>query len=1195
MHAQTLVNKINEEHTAAATITVDFISSTRDSIGDVYVAGNTYNVFEQSEDAIIRKYQSGTGTIQWEYIYTDVSGLADFATDVYVKNNIVYVTGTSMDPSTGESLAYSLLLDASDGTELDLQKYSSAFGSYVVGASIKADSYGNYYVAGTEQSDSNDFQIFVLGYDANGGLLWETYYDSLGRYDGAVNMKLTKGNLDVIGYSGTAFSSWDFVTLKINPANGTIINRTFSANGNGNISKPVDFTTDFLGDLYVLGETALSPTNTDWKLIKYDTLFNEIWVKTFGSADSLADKPAGIAADNAGHLIVTGFTSKPDGSTDATTVRYHRNGSILWQRSIAASVAGEDAKATDLVSAAIPDTDFFICGTSHHQGDDDFFTASYDINGNLQWLKYFNDTTASQDRARDLQIDGSGLIYTSGSFTTPTDTGFVTVVYEEWERNDSYALDTDSVPLYVKKQLIVRFDTSVVKKENIDKDGLVFGELNTFLRSDMVDTLQSTLPDVFLRDCKLIKLAENYKTYDTTLVTNIGDTIKMPPLWTFFQVVYSKSDSSDSYNASIIDSLYPLVRFTQLNYIGRSFSCGCSQACPDDDFYETEQYSLHDDPNSSSQDGDIGAEGAWRFETGKSFVNVGIFDSGVEWYHEDFLKINPIVSKVPGGFDFARPNNQVALQTMSQQGAIQPDFSGHGTRVAGIIGALRNNDKGVAGVAGGNWCSTDPNNDPSDDQAGVSLYSYGISQPSGPSSEIIVTTNLISAMAEVFNPDYNKTITDVDILNFSNGLFSYGNDMPALKYLYYYCHLAGKIVVAARGQRINPNQSNAVVYPACFNDDWVISVGGSEETGIKHADSFYGDGMDMIAPYKTTMIHTTTYNGQYSNGVINGTSWSAPHVTGISGLLLSYMNNPSGLQSPENLAPEDVEEIIQRTAWYDAGNYTVPDNTIGWGRADARNVMEYIDKDRTRLLHYSTKNFSGTTQTITKITGNTDIDIIVEDDVNNGTTLAGTYKAAVYKVEYVVPHNITLLPNESIAGFWARSGSSVGYPLYTTSGSFNKVDQHMKVFVDEVNIPATPTSATIWSYFYELKDPNNPNTTVDWMPGNPYNYLPSMDYTIVLQKPYVSSVSQHEKNSNFLQVFPNPSGSSISIKTNVCQGEYCSIKVYNMLGELQKVLYTGSCPTPAINCDISDISVGNYCITFTSERTTINSKLTVIR
>ena len=1171
------------------------VAGSKGTADNVYVVGNTYHL-GQEENAVVYKYTL-TGSLVWTFEYNSVSDYRDFGMDIYCKNGLVYVTGVSWDSINNYSEIVVLALDETNGTEAWRYVYQPAYGGYAVPAGIQVDGNQLVYVAGTEQTDSAEFGLVSIGISDGGNEEWVSVYDSIGMYDGGVALKVYESNGDtlvkVTGYSGTAFSSWDFVSLNMDNK-GNVLSTARHSNGNGNLSYPVDLTTDYSGNLYVLGTIGLSATNRDWKLIKYDTLFNEVWVRTYGSADSLFDEPRGMVADYGGQLLLTGYTSTTDGSNLATTVRYNTNGNITWQTHIAAPTNGQNAKAYDLVLPNTPNTNFYICGVSSHQGDDDFFTAKYDINGNLKWLKYFNDTTGSQDEAHDVQVMQEGYILTSGLSVQDSVTRYVSVAYEEWERQDSYAIDTDSIPLYVKKQLIVRFDTSVIKAENIDKEGLVFGELNTFLKADMVDTLQSILPDVFLRDCKLIKLAENYKTYDTTLVTNIGDTIKMPPLWTLFQVVYAKSDSNDGYNASIVDSLYPLVRFAQLNYIGQSFSCGCSQACPDDDFYDTEQYSLHDDPNSSSQDGDIGAEGAWRFETGKSFLNVGIFDSGVEWYHEDFLKINPTVSKVPGGYDFA--THLIPLQNMNfNLNGIDPDFSGHGTRVAGIVGALRNNDKGVAGIAGGNWCSTDPNNDPSEDQAGVSLYSYGISQPSGAAGEIILTSNLISAMSEVFNPDYNKTITDVDILNFSNGLFSYGNDMPALRYLYYYCHLAGKIVVAALGQRITPNQSNAVIYPACFNDDWVISVGGSEETGIKHADSFYGDGMDVIAPFKTSMIHTTTYNGQYTNGVINGTSWSAPHVSGIVGLMLSYMNNPNGLESPENLAPEDVEEIIQRTAWYDAGNYTVPDNTIGWGRADARNVMEYLDKDRTRLLHFSTKNFSGTTQTITKITGNTDIDLIVEDDVNNGTTLAGTYKAAVYKVEKVVPHNITLLPNESITGFWARSGSSVGYPLYTTNGSNNSVDQHMKVFVDEQNIPATTTNATIWSYFYELKDPNNPNTTVDWMPGNPYNFLPSMDYTIVLQKPYVSSVSKRETDNAFFQVFPNPSGSSISIKTNVCRGESCSIKIYNLLGELQRVLYVGSCPTTTMNFDISDLSVGNYCITLTSEHTTVSSTHTVIK
>jgi hypothetical protein len=1022
MHAQTLVNKINEEHTAAATITVDFISSTRDSIGDVYVAGNTYNVLEQSEDAIIRKYQSGTGTIQWEYVYTDVSVLADFATDVYVKNNIVYVTGTSLDASTGESVVFSLLLDATDGSQLDLQKYSSAFGSYVVGASIKADGYGNYYVAGTEQSDTNDFQIFVIGYDANGGLLWETYYDSLGRYDGAVNMKFAKGNLDVIGYSGTAFSSWDFVTLKINPANGTIINRTFSANGNGNISKPVDFTTDFLGDLYVLGETALSPTNTDWKLIKYDTLFNEVWVKTFGSADSLADKPAGIAADNAGHLIVTGFTSKPDGSTDATTVRYHRNGSILWQRSIAASVAGEDAKATDLVAAAIPDTDFFICGTGHRQGDDDFFTASYDINGNLQWLKYFNDTTASQDRARDLQVDGSGLIYTSGSVTTPTDTGFVTVVYEEWEKQDVAEYDTLGNPLYVKNQVILRLNKNALEGNFIDDRDYIYGTPHDFLTTDAYNSLNQKLPINFNRS-KMLKIFPEHLSSDSISITKSGDTIRVPDFYTSFLLIAQNEQINEQAVCDSLNSLFPIVRYAHLNFTGT-----LQGNPPNDPQYSVNQSGLAD---ITLNPGSINVEPAWAYTTGEPWVKVGIFDAAVDGRHTDLGgNSSSFNSTKVKGWDF---ENSYSLEDYVTQVQGASGYSHHGTAMAGIIGTLRNNNTGIAGIAGGDV----------DDQAnnGATLYGCRVLD------EVQTWIDAYTITRAIFNTTVAPASQGepywfgLDIMNNSYSFVPYPlplssplivaqyNKIILLRDAVHYANRVGVVFVASRGAGHN----NALTYPACYNDDWVINVGGSDLLGSWDDDNSnprnIGGGIDIVAPSVSSLCRTLYYNAATNSSIYantSGTSASAAYVSGVSALLLSYLNDSAGLNFV--LLPEDVENILEFTAFPIAGYSS---EYVGAGRLNAGGALEYVDRSTRRLSHLDNQMSSTNSFLLldTSVAVKLAEPLTSFSSINNYQDTAalyvldtGMYKMDVYRYSSWI--HTTIQPGDTLINVWPVHSSS---------------------------------------------------------------------------------------------------------------------------------------------------------------------------
>jgi subtilisin family serine protease len=83
-------------------------------------------------------------------------------------------------------------------------------------------------------------------------------------------------------------------------------------------------------------------------------------------------------------------------------------------------------------------------------------------------------------------------------------------------------------------------------------------------------------------------------------------------------------------------------------------------------------------------DADIDAPEAWDVETGDPSVIVAVVDSGVAYGHPDIAP-----NMWPGiGYDFVEEDNTPF------------DYNGHGTHVAGTIGAQGNNSLGVTGV---NW------------------------------------------------------------------------------------------------------------------------------------------------------------------------------------------------------------------------------------------------------------------------------------------------------------------------------------------------------------------------------------------------------------------------------------------------------------------------------------------------------------
>lgn len=267
------------------------------------------------------------------------------------------------------------------------------------------------------------------------------------------------------------------------------------------------------------------------------------------------------------------------------------------------------------------------------------------------------------------------------------------------------------------------------------------------------------------------------------------------------------------------------------------------------------------DPRLSQQWGltRVEAAGAWDMHTGSREVVVAVLDSGIMMSHEDLagnLWTNPAEIAGNGvdddgngriddvnGWDFAAGDNT------------PEDGHGHGTHVSGIIGALGNNETGIAGV---NW--------------NASLLPLRVGDGS------FSTSDIVAALDYVLDLKVNRGINIVATNN------SYGTTSSslALKDAIARQRDAGILFVAAAGNDGADMDSSPPSYPAAYPHENIISVASSTSSDELSSFSNYSSQyVHLAAPGSS--IYSTLAGGSYGN--MSGTSMAAPMVAGAVALM----------------------------------------------------------------------------------------------------------------------------------------------------------------------------------------------------------------------------------------------------------------------------------------------------------------------
>lgn len=263
---------------------------------------------------------------------------------------------------------------------------------------------------------------------------------------------------------------------------------------------------------------------------------------------------------------------------------------------------------------------------------------------------------------------------------------------------------------------------------------------------------------------------------------------------------------------------------------------------------------------------DNSAAKAWVKQTSAANVIVAIIDTGVDYTHPD------LADNMWQGRD--SQGNIIHGYNAIKENFDPMDDNSHGTHVAGTIGAVGNNNLGVAGVT---W------------KTQIMAVKFLDSRGSGSLADAVQAIDF-------------ATEHGADVMNNSWG--SSGSISSTLKAAVERALQAGVVFVAAAGNDGNSNDGNTskTNYPASFDLDNVVSVAASDNTDKMANFSNYGKtSVHLMAP--GVNIYSSVPGGKYAS--YSGTSMATPHVTGAVALLLQ--RNP-------NLKPLEVRERLMRSS-----------------------------------------------------------------------------------------------------------------------------------------------------------------------------------------------------------------------------------------------------------------------------------------
>ena len=1034
---------------------------------------------------------NGNIIIQWNQQHTAGTGKA-FSTFNTKDNagNIIVVGAAYVNGLNGYDLTV-VKYAPTGGSPIWVKYYNGPGNNYDVATSVVIDASNNVYVSGASFGGLfAQVDYVTIKFNSAGTQQWVSRYNFSNGLDLPTGICIDNSNNIIVSGSSSSSSfnnNMDFTTVKYNSNTGA----QMQVQRQANVGNAKDIVTgqfkDAFGNIYVTGSTSSNGIDFDIQLLKYDASMNLLWSKIvdgYGKSDQGND----VTVDPSGNVYVTGYFTRPNLTKELVLLKYNTAGTQLYLTKKQPVFNQSDAEGIKVI---IKNTNEVFVGANYTKNSNkDAALLRFNVNGVQNLEAIYNGSSNLKDELLDMLVDGNFVVLSAKSFNGIIDQN-VTVKYEYKDFNQTPVFLNANEEIE-SKELIVRFDKATLKLGAINNKDFLFGKLNDFIQDSTCSKMDSILRgkcQFKSAEIETRKIFYKATSNDTLSISRMGDTVKLPPVYSSLLIKLPECLGIDTIGRRLM-KLYTDIISANYNRVYRTFASN-------DPEYVL-QHSLNQ--SASYPNGYVNVDSAWAFTTGENNIKVGVFDSGIEFNHSDYTGVTT------GGYNYV---NNTSLSNL--------DEGNHGTAVSGIIGAVRNNGIGIAGIAGG---------DASIGKQGVTMHDCKICAFS-----VCYTSSFIQG---VFNEVTSPSIggNGLNVLNFSIGTGGANNPFNLYWPETEQINLANKHGAAICAAKGNFN-AILILFPADIGDEVVMAVGSSGTDGNYCVlgtncsnNSGRGTNIDFIAPGTDSLVKTLYVGNTYIKD--DGTSFATPHVSGASALMMSYINSP--LPSWDNLAGEDCEYILQRTATdITTGTYSETvgyDEATGWGRVNVNRAISKLKKGFYTVKHADLNHFATGVKSSTPIAVN-----VPRNWPQLQGVPQGTHNTIVY--EQTTTLNFSLSPTQSLVAVWPHTKECIG----NRDSSTIRVDR--PYYCEIVSFSQSQVVMRTWFHYSTLHNKFYPadNSIVNTA-ASLYIYDPTG----------VMGINDTHNPISDLVVYPNPSKGIFNLNSTFTKNQNITISVTDIFG-----------------------------------------------